>query len=181
MKPKKNAIDIPTGGKTLLLVRHAKSDWQDASLDDFDRPLNERGKKDAPFMAQRMLDSKVPIDLFVTSPARRARKTAKIFAKVYGRKKDEIVLRDELYLAGQEVFFDTVSHTADQFNHLAIFSHNPGITYFANELTNARIDNIPTCGIFAVKAQCNSWAEFRDAPKEFWFFDFPKQLPATPV
>lgn len=177
MNAKKNKIEIPAEGKTLLLVRHAKSDWNDPSLDDFDRPLNERGRKDAPIMAQRLLENKVPIDLFISSPARRARKTAKIFAKEYGRQKDEIVLRDELYLAAQEVFFDTISHTADQFNHVALFSHNPGITYFANELTNARIDNIPTCGIFAVKAKCNSWAAFRDAPKEFWFFDFPKHVP----
>lgn len=173
-KKKKQKRKITEAGKTLLLVRHAKSDWNDPSLSDIDRPLNERGKKDAPLMAQRLLERGVPIDLFISSPAKRACKTAKIFAKAYGRKKNELILRDELYLANEPVFFDTIAHTSDQYNHIALFSHNPGLTGFANMLTNTRIDNIPTSAVFAVKVNCASWAEFRDAPKEFWFFDFPK-------
>ena len=76
--------------KTLILVRHAKSDWGNPGLDDFDRPLNERGKKDAPVMAQRLRDKKVKIDAFIASPAKRAAKTAKFFAEAYNKKKDDI-------------------------------------------------------------------------------------------
>jgi phosphohistidine phosphatase len=92
--------------KTLLLVRHAKSDWNDASLSDFDRPLNERGKRDAPAMAHRLLDKKIAIDAFISSPAKRARKTASIFSKEYGKDKEELILIDELY--GALLFFPTI-------------------------------------------------------------------------
>jgi len=159
-----------------MLIRHAKSDWNDASLSDFDRPLNERGKSDAPVMAHRLLDKQIKIDAFISSPARRARRTAAIFAKEYGQKKEDIILVDELYLAAAETFFDVVSKAKDKFDSIAVFSHNPGITDFANQLTDARIDNIPTCGIFAVTIDCKHWAEFKHAKKEFWFFDYPKSL-----
>ena len=76
--------------KTLILVRHAKSDWGTPSLGDFDRPLNDRGKRDAPVMAQRLLDKKIKIDAFISSPAKRAKKTATVFAEAYDKKKDDI-------------------------------------------------------------------------------------------
>ncbi len=160
--------------KTLLLVRHAKSDWGDPSLSDFDRPLNERGKQDAPVMAHRLVDNKVKIDTFISSPARRAKKTATIFAKAYKTKKDDILFRDELYGASENVFWDVIAKADNKSGSMAVFSHNPGITDFANLLSSTRIDNIPTCGIFAVKADCDKWKDFKEAKKEFWFFDFPK-------
>jgi phosphohistidine phosphatase len=160
--------------KTLLLIRHAKSDWADSSLSDFDRPLNQRGRNDAPVMAHRLLDKKVKIDSFISSPAKRARKTATIFAETYKRKKEEIVFNDELYGAEEDVFFKVITQADNKLDNLAIFSHNPGITEFANLLTDARIDNLPTCGIFAVQVDCKKWSDFKNAKKEFWFFDFPK-------
>jgi phosphohistidine phosphatase len=160
--------------KQLILVRHAKSDWGDPSLSDFDRPLNERGKQDAPVMAHRLLDNKVKIDAFISSPAKRARKTARIFAKVYKVKKDDMIFRDELYGAAENVFWDVIANADNKADSIALFSHNPGITDFANLLTSTRIDNIPTCGIFAVKADCDKWKNFKEAEKEFWFFDYPK-------
>jgi phosphohistidine phosphatase len=95
--------------KALLLIRHAKSDWDNAGLSDFDRPLNERGKKNAPEMAQRLLDKKINIDAFVASPAKRAAKTAKYFAETYGVKKENILWVDELYLASTTAFLKVVS------------------------------------------------------------------------
>lgn len=160
--------------KELLLIRHAKSDWADPSLKDFDRPLNERGKRDAPLMAQRLLDKKTGIDLFISSPAKRAKRTAEIFVKEFDRPKDEITFYENLYLASPHVFFDVISKTSDQVNSIAVFSHNPGITDFANLLTNVRIDDIPTCGIFAIKIKTDNWINFEKAEKEFWFFDYPK-------
>jgi phosphohistidine phosphatase len=160
--------------KTLLLVRHAKSDWGDSSLSDFDRPLNGRGKSDAPVMAHRLLDKNIFIDAFFSSPAVRAKKTTGIFAKEYKRDKDEIIFRDELYGAPENVFYDVILTADNKFTSIAIFAHNPGLTDFANLLTDVRIDNIPTCGIFAIKAECNKWKDFREADKKFWFFDYPK-------
>lgn len=160
--------------KSLILIRHAKSDWADVSLDDIDRPLNERGKRDAPLMAQRLLDKKIKIDSFIASPAKRAAKTARIFADELKFKKDNIIYKPELYLAGTEVFFSVVENADAAADCIALFSHNSGITDFANKLTNSRVDNIPTCGIFAISVKAKSWKEFRDAEKEFWFFDYPK-------
>jgi phosphohistidine phosphatase len=162
--------------KTLLLIRHAKSSWDDASVSDFDRPLNERGKGDAPVMAHRLLDKKIKIDAFISSPAKRAKKTATIFAKEFKSDKDDIIFRSELYGAAEEVFYDVIQNTDDKFKNIAIFSHNPGLTDFANQLTDTRIDNIPTSGIFALKIDTKHWADFKKAKKEFWFSDYPKQV-----
>ena len=160
--------------KTLILVRHAKSDWGNPGLDDFDRPLNERGKKDAPVMAQRLLDKKIKIDAFIASPAKRAAKTAKIFAETFKHKKEGIVFKEKLYLAEPSAFFSVIADADNDFKTVAVFSHNYGITDFANQLTDARIDNIPTCGVFAIKIYTDTWSDFREAKKEFWFFDYPK-------
>jgi len=160
--------------KTLLLVRHAKSDWGNPALEDIERPLNERGKKDAPAMAKRMLDKKIKIDAIISSPAKRAAKTARAFAEVYELKKNRLQFNEELYMAASDAFTTVIENANDKFESIAVFSHNPGITGFANELTNARIDNIPTCGVFAIKINTDTWKDFRNAPKEFWFFDYPK-------
>lgn len=160
--------------KQLILVRHAKSDWGNPGLDDADRPLNNRGKKDAPAMAQRLLDKKIKIDAFIASPAKRAAKTAKFFAEAFGKKKADIVFVEKLYLAEPGTFFSVIADTDDAFETIAVFSHNYGITDFANKLTDVHIDNIPTCGIVAVKADCKTWADFSECKKEFLFFDYPK-------
>ena len=173
---KSNDSNSPSGVgvKTLILIRHAKSDWANAGLEDFDRPLNERGKRDAPAMSHRLIGKKIKIDLFISSPAKRAKKTASIFAQIYKTDKGDIIFKAELYGAAENVFYNVIAAAENKFDNIAIFSHNPGITDFANLLTDARIDNIPTCGIFAVRADCTAWADFKNAKKEFLFFDYPK-------
>ena len=160
--------------KTLLLIRHAKSSWDDAGLSDFDRPLSDRGKKDAPRMAERLHERNIKIDAFVSSPAKRAKKTAEQFAKQYKKDDEDIIFRTELYMAGDDAFNAVVEKLEDKYDCVAIFSHNPGITDFANILTDARIDNIPTSGIFAVSIDTKKWNKFREAKKKFLFFDYPK-------
>jgi phosphohistidine phosphatase len=160
--------------KSILLVRHAKSSWDDLSMADFDRPLNDRGKRDAPAMAERLAGRNIEIDAFVSSPAKRARKTAEIFSKSLGQHKRDVEFRQELYEASEANFAQVVASLPDDANVVAIFSHNPGITDYANSLTASRIDNIPTSGIFAVKADVDDWKNFSSASKELWFFDYPK-------
>jgi len=160
--------------KTLLLVRHAKSSWDDPSMSDFDRPLNERGKKDAPKMVERLIEKGITINTFLSSPAKRAKKTAKIFAHAYKKAEEDIFLIPQLYLAASSVFESVLSSLESDSDTIALFSHNPGITDFANTLTEARIDDIPTCGVFAIKIETNDWKNFREAKKEFLFFDYPK-------
>jgi phosphohistidine phosphatase len=162
--------------KTLLIIRHAKSSWDTATLSDFDRPLNERGKKDAPAMAKRLLENKVTPELFIASPAKRAKKTAELFIKEFGKNENEIVFISELYHAPADLFYDIIAKFDDKYNSIAIFSHNPGITDFVNLLTTVQVDNMPTCGIFAVTSPANTWDEFSSAEKEFWFFDYPKTI-----
>jgi phosphohistidine phosphatase len=160
--------------KTLLLIRHAKSSWDDITLSDFDRPLNERGKRDAPMMARRLTDKKIKIDSFVSSPAKRAKKTAVLFAKEFGVDESNIVFKTELYAAPKDVFYEVIEKLGNTSDHLAIFSHNPGITEFANSLTNVRADDMPTCSIFAIRCDAKKWSDFTSSKKEFWFFDYPK-------
>jgi phosphohistidine phosphatase len=160
--------------KTVLLIRHAKSSWGDFTLPDFERPLNERGKHDAPMMAKRLLEKGVKIDALVSSPAKRAKKTAQAFAEVLGKDKNHILYREELYMAEVDTFYKVISQLDESINKVAVFSHNPGITAFANMLQVAEIDEMPTCSIFAITTSAEKWSEFRKAKKEFWFFDFPK-------
>ena len=161
--------------KTLILIRHAKSSWDDPSLADFDRPLNERGKKDAPEMAKRLADKKIEPDALVTSPAKRAKQTSTRFAKEFDFKKKNIVLEPKLYEAGEGNFYEVIENLKNKWDTVAIVSHNPGITSFANSLTETKIDDMPTAGIVAIKIDTKKWADFRTSKKEFWFFDYPKQ------
>ncbi|MFM2139363.1 MAG: hypothetical protein RJA57_1670 [Bacteroidota bacterium] len=162
--------------KTLILVRHAKSDWNDPTLDDFDRPLNERGKRDAPVMARRLREKHIRPDRILSSPAKRAARTARVFAEELDVKKKQVLYNEALYLAPPSVYYDVLSHLDRDCDTVALFAHNDGITAFANQLTDVRIDNIPTCGVFAVRIHCEDWSTFRDAQKDFWFFDQPKAL-----
>jgi phosphohistidine phosphatase len=160
--------------KTLILVRHAKSSWPHEPHDDFDRPLNERGHRDAPEMARRLMARDLTVDLLVSSPARRAKKTAAYFADVLGFEKSAVVLISELYHPRQEVFSTVVNQLPDTASTVAIFSHNPGITDFINTLAEVRIDHVPTCAVFAVSANVNRWNDFLHQPGQFLFFDYPK-------
>ena len=160
--------------KTLILVRHAKSDWSHEGLSDIERPLNERGKTDAPEMASRLKKKGLKIDAFVSSPAKRAFRTARYFAKEFDVNKDDIRVESHLYGDMPSQFGEIVGALKDKDDVVAMFSHNPGITEYANSLTNVRIDNIPTCGIFAVQSNTNNWKDFERAEKLFLFFDYPK-------
>ena len=160
--------------KTLVLIRHAKSSWDNIDQQDVERPLNERGKKDAPEMAKRLKDKGLKFDALVSSPAKRARRTAVFFAEEFGIKKDEIIVIDELYMASTASFDSVITSLPDKYDVVAIFSHNPGITEYVNSLTNVHVDDMPTCGAYAVSADTGKWATFRAAERKFLFFDYPK-------
>jgi phosphohistidine phosphatase len=160
--------------KTLLLIRHAKSSWDNIAISDFDRPLNDRGKKDAPMMARRLSARKIRIDSFVSSPAKRAKRTTISFAKEFGVAESGIVYKTELYAATKEVFYEVIEKIDNTVDNVAIFSHNPGITDFVNSLTTTYVDEMPTCSVFAITTDAKKWGQFSTSNKEFWFFDYPK-------
>ena len=159
--------------KTLILVRHAKSSWDEAGLSDSERPLNERGKRDAPEMAARLRKRGLTIDKLVSSPAERAFRTARYFAKEFEIKKEAIAVEKTLYGALPAQFLQVAASLKDKYGTVLFFSHNPGITDFANTITNVRTDNIPTCGVFGVQANVESWKDFAKDEKNFLFYDYP--------
>jgi len=162
--------------KTLFIIRHAKSSWDSADISDIDRPLNDRGRRDAPVMAARLIKAGANIDRFVSSPAKRARQTAELFIHAFGRKEKEIKFIEDLYHASLPTFKDVVAALDDKDDAVALFSHNPGITAFVNILSSVRLDNMPTCAVFAVKSPATHWSEFLSASPQFWFFDYPKAV-----
>ena len=160
--------------KTLIIVRHAKSSWAEADQPDIERPLNDRGKKDAPEMAKRIKEKGIHIDHLVSSPAKRAHKTAKLFAEELGLNKEGIQIMTQLYEALPEAFYKVVASLSEKYSTVALFSHNPGVTGFVNTLTAVHVADMPTCAVFAVSIEGSKWAVFKEAEKKFLFYDYPK-------
>jgi len=161
--------------KTLYIVRHAKSSWEDLLLDDFSRPLNDRGKRDAPKMAKRLKEKKINPALMLTSPARRALATCKRMAEVLNYKEDKIKMDRELYHASEEQILNVVKSVKDKHESLMIFGHNPGITALVNALGNLTIDNVPTCGVIALEFPIESWKDLSYGTGKLIFYDYPKK------
>ncbi len=160
--------------KILLLVRHAKSAWDDPSLSDFERTLTDRGKSDAKMMAKRLEEKSIKIDSFVSSSAKRAKKTARIFMKEFEKNSKELQLLPSLYEASVKDFYEAVESLDDDNKTVALFSHNPGITEFVNSLDCNPVYDMPTCAMYAVEVKTKHWKDFREADKKFLFFDYPK-------
>ena len=164
--------------RRLVLVRHAKSDWSTAGQADYDRPLNERGKRDAPVMGQRLKEKGVIPDLIIASPAKRAAATARLIADAVGYDKNKIAWVESLYHCPPHVFEEVLltQDIPDDVKTVFIFAHNPGITLFANETTEGLdIDNIPTCGIVALSFEADHWNDYTTAKHSLLFFDYPKK------
>src|SRR3990172_739632 len=143
--------------KRLYIIRHAKSSWDNSNLQDFERPLNARGERDAPFMGQKLAERGIKPDLILSSPANRAFKTAKIVAETVGYKKKNIVSDQNIYLSDLKTILKIIQNIDDTKNDVMIFGHNPCFTHLANYLSDANVDNIPTCGVFCVEFDIKSW------------------------
>lgn len=160
--------------KTLYVVRHAKSSHALIGQPDMARPLNSRGIEDATMMAQRLFSQQQIFEAFISSPATRAFTTCSLFAKVFNIPSEKILVEKKLYEAPASAFYEVLKKTENHFSTIALFSHNPGISYFVNSLTDKIIDGMPTCGVFGVEAHIDSWKDFELAKKDFLYFDFPK-------
>ena len=162
--------------KTVYFVRHAKSSWDNASIKDFDRPLNERGLRDAPEMGLKHTHLDAKIELIVSSPAKRAYTTATYFAAALGISPDQVISEPRLYEAMSEDVLEVISALSDDYDTVAIFGHNPTLTFIANLFTEDFIDNVPTCGVFRVNANIPSWNQFGENSGRLTEFHFPKQF-----
>lgn len=158
--------------KQLLLVRHGKSDWGNLDLKDFDRPLNKRGKENAPEMAERLVQRGFKFDLIVSSPAKRAKSTAKFFAEAY--QVDDIQYEESIYEANTTALLKVINGLDDSAETVIMFGHNPGFTDLANELSDADIYNIPTAGMVLMSFPFDSWKMVSRGRGELVFFDYPK-------
>ncbi len=162
--------------KTLYVVRHAKSSWADPNQPDFERGLNERGKRDAPRMGKRLKEKGFHPDLILTSPAKRAFSTAKRIAEILHYPKEKIKTDRILYHADEETILSVVQTINDKHDTVLILGHNPGLTEFVNALAESEvfIDNVPTCGIVAFTLPVDSWKDVNWKCGKFLFHDYPK-------
>ncbi len=161
--------------KTLYIVRHAKSSWDFPELTDHERPLNKRGKRDAPKMGKRLKKKGILPDLIISSTANRALTTCEVIAEAIGYSNSRIMADRNVYHAGSNTLLEVMHHTNDNFASLMLFGHNPGFTDFANRLAQTDIWNIPTCGVFACTFDVNSWKEVEFGKGKLSFFDYPKK------
>ena len=159
----------------IWIVRHAKSSWADANMRDHDRPLNERGNHDAPRMADLILNQIQDNLLLFSSTALRAKTTCEIFANTFKTKNPAIRLSEKLYHASE---FDILSHINELeecVTDVMIFAHNPGMSYFANRISNALLMEVPTCGIIKCNVkQTKKWEEIDFDQIEIESHYFPK-------
>jgi phosphohistidine phosphatase len=145
--------------KTLVLVRHAKSSWDQPLLDDHDRPLAPRGIAAAPLMAQRLARLQIPIEHVACSTSRRTRQTFSLMSEVLCADAKDVLFLPGLYQASSQSLFDYVRRLPDSISHCCIIAHNPGLTQLLENLTGAGITNIPTCGIAVVQSEKDSWSD----------------------
>ncbi len=160
--------------KTLFLVRHAKSSWNDAALPDKDRPLNDRGRRDAPKMGERLAKRDVKPDLILSSPAMRALETAEIIAKKLDYRRKDIVVDDRLYAVGADDLLDVIHELDDKLERVMLFGHNPELTELAHRLSN-KITDMPTCAVAEFAFDAKSWSSIGKGKPARVTLDSPKK------
>ncbi|MCB0638913.1 MAG: histidine phosphatase family protein [Lewinella sp.] len=162
--------------KKIVLIRHAKSSWDHPGLADHDRPLNQRGLRDAPFMAQMMAGRGWQPDALVSSSAVRARTTAAYFVEALGRPAESLLIEPAIYEASVRTMQDLIGGLDPAWSSVALFGHNPTFTMLANQFTRDFIDNLPTCGIVEILgAGVDAWPDFVPAAARVTAIHFPKQ------
>ena len=164
--------------KTLYLVRHAKSSWDDLTIEDYERPLLSKGIQRAKKVAEHLKKRGVRPDLIVSSHAVRAYETAKIFSGKLGFPEKEIIIDDDLYFSGAEAMESVLYSLDDKFKSVMLVGHNPDMTRFANIFLHEgeRIDYMPTSGLVSVLFHTQEWQKIMLAKREIPFVIFPKTL-----
>jgi phosphohistidine phosphatase len=160
--------------KTLILVRHAKSSWDDATLADKDRPLNDRGKRDAPKMAKRLAKRDVKVHLILSSPAKRAIKTARVFSDELDYKRKDIVIDERLYPGTVNDLFELIHKLHKKMKRVALVGHDPALSKLAQALSSD-ITHMPTCAVAEFRFDAESWPDVGKATLATVAFDFPKK------
>jgi phosphohistidine phosphatase len=161
--------------KTLYLLRHAKSSWKYEELSDHDRPLNKKGRADAPLIGQELVDRKITLDLIISSPAVRTLTTATLVAKELGFDPEKISVQEELYHISREDLIIFIQSLPPEYNSVMLVGHNPTFTEVAHQFAPEKgIVNIPTAGIAGFSFDVNYWGQIAAENARLLFFDFPK-------
>ncbi len=160
--------------KRLVLVRHAKSAWDDPFLRDHKRPLALRGLRDAPKMGQRLKKRGVIPDMMLSSDATRASATAQIIAEQLHFPKKAIQYSNKLYHASSYEIFEQIRAVPQAVELLLVFGHNPGFNDLIWEL-GGELDNLPTAGQFGFIFHTDNWLDISKKNAEVWFDDYPKK------
>lgn len=164
MKPQPSTLNSQ---RVLVLMRHAKTESPYSFKRDFDRKLTTQGEQDAQQMGAWLKSQGFSIDQVLSSPAKRTQQTTELVIEQLGMNSSAVDYRDELYHAVPDVFFNVIRSVPNEINTLLIVSHNDGITHFANQLTNARIDYMQPGSVFIVKCDLDNWSGFETAAREF--------------
>lgn len=161
--------------KEICLVRHAKSSWKYPDLDDFERPLKKRGRKDVVLMGKVMNGLGFLPDLMISSPATRAAVTARAVASEIDYPVEEIMYMASIYEASEKELIRKLSRLDENFNRVMLVGHNPSMTLLANTIGDRPISNLPTSGVYCVKMAITTWSDVRKEPGKLSFFEFPKK------
>ncbi|MCS6849526.1 MAG: histidine phosphatase family protein [Anaerolineae bacterium] len=160
--------------KKLILVRHAKSSWDDPSLPDHDRPLNDRGKRDAPKMGERLAKRGVVPDLILSSSAVRALTTAQIIAEKIGYDRKAIVVDRRIYGAQVSSLLYLIQELDDKYDKVMLFGHNPELAELAHRFSDD-IEDMPTCAVVELTFDVKRWVDVVDSQPVEVRFDSPKK------
>ncbi len=162
--------------RTVILIRHAKSSHDNPELRDFDRPLNPRGYRDAPFMGEKLKEKGENIDLIIASPSQRTTETIHLICKQIGYPIDQIHWDRSVYLSTSENLKRIIRSLDDSIKTVAIVGHNPSMTMTANALqSNEEIENVPTTGIVSVRFNAKTWKEALLTQGKLDYFIYPKK------
>lgn len=161
--------------KRLVLIRHAKSSWKEVGVTDIDRKLNKRGKRDAPFMAGKLGEKEQTPDVILSSPAKRARKTAECMAEGVGYPKKRIRFEEDGYTFSAGEVLHLLRQVEDSCRSLFFVGHNYGLTDLAEQLTGQPLGNVPTSGIVGMECNINSWKQLAARCATLQYFDYPKK------
>jgi len=161
--------------RTIYLIRHAKSSWGDEDLDDFERPLNDRGRNDAPEMGRRLKHAGVKPGIILSSPALRAISTARRIAEILNFNSQEILLESKLYEASEKDIIHCISKQDDACVSMLVIGHNPGMHLLCKKFGAIDLEDFPTCAIGGFRFDCDHWKDIGKLKGSMFYHDFPRK------
>jgi phosphohistidine phosphatase len=160
--------------KTLYIVRHAKSSWDNPGLKDEERPLLESGRDKTRLVIHYLVEKLITVDKIISSHAVRAYETAKMFAESLQYPADQIEVNENLYMGNTDEMIEMLLKLQDDIASVMVVGHNPEMTDFANQFLKDEIDTLPTSGVVCVEFKTDYWVEILDAKKKTKFVIYPK-------